>query len=58
MREFLEKVLPRFDIYIYTKGTREYAEKICEHFRVVYGDLLTSPEYDEFFTPKRIISRN
>jgi FCP1-like phosphatase family protein len=28
VRQFLEKVAPYFDIYIHTKGVREYAEKI------------------------------
>jgi hypothetical protein len=26
--------------------------------RKTYGDLLSSPDYDDFFTPKRIISRD
>ncbi len=28
MREFLQQVSPYFEVYIYTMGTRQYAEKI------------------------------
>lgn len=36
LREFLSAVLPLYEIFIYTKGTRTYSERICQHIRETY----------------------
>lgn len=37
-KHFLYEIVKRFDIFVYTKGTRLYAEEICKYIRAQYAD--------------------
>ena len=37
---FLKTIVQLYEIYIYTKGTRDYAEAVCECVRKQYKDIL------------------
>lgn len=58
LREFLAAVMPLYEVYIYTKGTRMYAESICDHIRSSYTELFADGSQSEAFTQNRIVSRD
>lgn len=41
-QKFLSIVLPLYEIYVYTKGTRLYGEEICKAIKNKYSHLLNS----------------
>lgn len=68
-KHFLYLVNKHYEIYVYTKGTRIYAEEICNFVRAQYAGEQTSRirtwnqqlvflKYSKNFQPHRIISRN
>lgn len=58
LKEFLKKILPLYDVYVYTKATREYAQSACKYIRTAYEDLFEGDKYKLAFTPSRIVSRD
>ena len=51
----MEKIINIYEIYIYTKGTRIYAEWVCKAIRKKYSHLLENTKH---FTNTRILSRD
>lgn len=55
MKEFLQTVLPHYEIYIFTMALFDYAKSICYHLKNEYKDILV--DYPKTFGEDRIISR-
>ena len=53
--DFPKIILPIYDIFVYTKGTRMYAEEICRALRKKYEHILGSSKN---FTRSWLISRD
>lgn len=51
----MKKIIDCFEIFVYTKGTRLYAEEVCRAVKKKYGDIL---EGTKNFMPHRIVSRD
>ena len=70
IKEFLYIISRLFEVYIYTKGTRIYADEICRWVRAQWGgnqlpnfSTFSEPPLDflketECFLPYRVVSRN
>lgn len=56
MKEFLQSVLPHYEIYIYTMAVFDYAKSICDYLKETYKDILV--DYPKIFGYDRIISRD
>ncbi|KAL4454715.1 hypothetical protein ABPG74_021920 [Tetrahymena malaccensis] len=55
MKEFLQTVLPHYEIYIFTMAMLDYAKCVCDYLKETYKDILD--EYPMTFNYDRIISR-
>lgn len=55
MQQFLEEVLEHFDIYVFTKATKNYAIEVCNYLKWRFPDL--NKKYPtSFFNVDRIIA--
>ncbi|EAR97854.1 NLI interacting factor-like phosphatase (macronuclear) [Tetrahymena thermophila SB210] len=55
MKEFLQTVLPHYEIYIFTMAMLDYAKCVCDYLKQTYKDILD--DYPMTFNYDRIISR-
>ncbi|KAL4499190.1 hypothetical protein ABPG72_006776 [Tetrahymena utriculariae] len=55
MKEFLQTVLPHYEIYIFTMAMLDYAKCVCDYLKETYKDILD--DYPMTFNYDRIISR-
>ena len=55
LKEFLEAIIPHYEVFVYTKGTRLYAEMVCLAIRERFKNIL---EGTKNFLSSRIISRD
>ena len=51
----MKAIIPHYEIFVYTKGTRLYAEMVCLAIRKIYNEIL---EGTKNFLSFRILSRD